>query len=899
MDQLPERVARWWARLDDAERRRSSVLAWIGVAYLVHYLVYTLGQPFFIEDAGISFAFARHLVEGDGLAAWPGGERVEGYSNALWTFLIAALYGLGVPVWTAAKLLGAAFGLVTLPLVYGIARMCRPGAPSDAALLAPALLAASTQFVLWNASGLENSAFGLLLAAGVWQLLRELRHPDGGRPWSALWFMLLSMTRPEGLAYGAFAALTLGMDAVVTRRPRPLLRWALAFAVPFVAYNAWRYWYFAWPLPNTFYAKAGKGTQFKPWAWDTDGWKYIKGWFTRHHVIWATPLLVAALAGLRGPGRWLGLGALGLLGGLLAWDGKAGWTALGLDGPPGEWKPALAAWSRLRVGGVAATLALGGLLTLGRPGWRARGLLWISACFGGFFALYAGGDWMVQHRWFHIVVVALAPLFAAGVGELLDALPAASRRLPWPPEASGVTLNVRALALALAALGWTAVEVPHIASFSAGPETSVRDIYRRVRYMAWVQRKLDLDDVTLLDVDMGAHMYFSGWSIVDIAGLVDVPMAQHSNFDKKFIREYLWQQRVPDFAHVHAGWARSSRIPQHPEWRQQYLEIPGYPIGGRRLHVGNHIRKGIFVDEQQDPAPPEAPRFGDGVRLLRWEVPSPEVAAGGTVFIDTQWQAPRRSSDFRIIAYLVQGDEVVHSAAFAPGYGWYPASSWKPTERVSGGYRMRLPADLPPGEYRIGVGLIDAAGGAPLAVDPPRGAHQLFPGDWLSEEVVRVVSPAEAAAAAGADLAAAQAAAADGDCDAVWPAWKRARRHVEDDEAFIRAGDAEVREALAGCLVARADAAADTAARVALLAEARRWRRHHPALAPRADALAAQLLEEGDALFAEADWAAAQERYEQALSLDPGLSWARRKAEDARDAKLDIQRPGRKRDAGG
>ena len=167
MDQLPERVARWWGRLDDAERRRSSVLTWICVASLVHYLVYTLGQPFFIEDAGISFAFARHLIEGDGLAAWPGGERVEGYSNALWTFLIAALYGLGVPVWTAAKLLGAAFGLATLPLVYVIARMCRPGAPKDAALLAPALLAASTQFVLWNASGLENSAFGLLLAAGL------------------------------------------------------------------------------------------------------------------------------------------------------------------------------------------------------------------------------------------------------------------------------------------------------------------------------------------------------------------------------------------------------------------------------------------------------------------------------------------------------------------------------------------------------------------------------------------------------------------------------------------------------------------------------------------------------------------------------------------------------------
>ena len=50
--------------------------------------------------------------------------------------------------------------------------------------------------------------------------------------------------------------------------------------------------------------------------------------------------------------------------------------------------------------------------------------------------------------------------------------------------------------------------------------------------MSWVQRRLDVDHVTLLDVDMGAHMYFSGWDIVDIAGLVDVPMARHSDLTK-------------------------------------------------------------------------------------------------------------------------------------------------------------------------------------------------------------------------------------------------------------------------------------------------------------------------------------------------------------------------------
>ena len=40
-----------------------------------------------------------------------------------------------------------------------------------------------------------------------------------------------------------------------------------------------------------------------------------------------------------------------------------------------------------------------------------------------------------------------------------------------------------------------------------------------------VQERLDLDHADTVDVDMGAHMFYTDWAIVDIAGLVDVPMA--------------------------------------------------------------------------------------------------------------------------------------------------------------------------------------------------------------------------------------------------------------------------------------------------------------------------------------------------------------------------------------
>ena len=93
-----------WRKLDDQGRQQVSLLFVICLAYTLHYLVYCILQPFFIEDAAITFAYARNLAEGEGLVPFPGAERVEGFSNPLWTFLIAGWYGLGISVWTSAIL---------------------------------------------------------------------------------------------------------------------------------------------------------------------------------------------------------------------------------------------------------------------------------------------------------------------------------------------------------------------------------------------------------------------------------------------------------------------------------------------------------------------------------------------------------------------------------------------------------------------------------------------------------------------------------------------------------------------------------------------------------------------------------------------------------------------------
>ena len=68
-------IASRWLALSERERIHVHVLTLLSVGYVLHYLVFS---AYFIEDAGISYSYARHLVDGEGLVAYPGGERVEG-----------------------------------------------------------------------------------------------------------------------------------------------------------------------------------------------------------------------------------------------------------------------------------------------------------------------------------------------------------------------------------------------------------------------------------------------------------------------------------------------------------------------------------------------------------------------------------------------------------------------------------------------------------------------------------------------------------------------------------------------------------------------------------------------------------------------------------------------------
>lgn len=209
-----------------------------------------------IDDAGISFAYARNVARLDGFVSQPGREPVEGYSNFTWVMLLVPTFWLRLfhPV-IVPKVLGAlevfcAFYLLQRSL-FRRTRALWPG------VVLTSLLAASPPIVIWSASGLENGTLFLLVTA-LFVVLAD--RPSRWQLKAGVLTALLAMTRPDGLVYVVAGGLVACSDAL--GRPRVLhalvrseARYFGAFAAVFGPFFAFRLAVFHLPWPHTYYAK--------------------------------------------------------------------------------------------------------------------------------------------------------------------------------------------------------------------------------------------------------------------------------------------------------------------------------------------------------------------------------------------------------------------------------------------------------------------------------------------------------------------------------------------------------------------------------------------------------------------------------------------------------------------
>jgi hypothetical protein len=206
------------------------------------------------EDAFISFRYARNLAHGNGLVFNPG-EAVWGYSNFLWTVILAAACKFGFALVPAAKYLGV-MAAVFIIVVFFLWVFRQEGSLLQA-LAGPLLLAASTHFLLAAQNGLETVFFTGLFLGGVFSF-SDAFVKKKFLPWYAVWFLLASLTRPEApLLMATAASLDLG-KWLLYREEAARKRFFLGlilFVSGFGLYTLLMYLYYGQPLPNSFYVK--------------------------------------------------------------------------------------------------------------------------------------------------------------------------------------------------------------------------------------------------------------------------------------------------------------------------------------------------------------------------------------------------------------------------------------------------------------------------------------------------------------------------------------------------------------------------------------------------------------------------------------------------------------------
>lgn len=519
-----------------------------------------------IDDAGISFAYARSLAQGHGLVQQPGVAPVEAYSNLSWVLLAAAAIRLGWfdPVVTP-KLVGMT--LVGVAVAITLLAFRRVGPRLLAAGVGSLLAAATPALAVWSVSGLENPLYVLLFASLFRTTLATLRAPAASSAgitnatWSGVLAGLAALTRPEGAVAVATLplAMLLGGKLLADRRAWREAAVAVGVGTLIVLGSlAFRLAYFGDFVPNTYWAK-------------------VQGHTRPLLALAQLGALAAVVAGgarlLRRPSpmRYALVCAL-VAGVLVALRARSLTRALG------------DVLGELLLG--ATLLALAARLARGRlPTLPAALCATTATTMLAFWSL--PGDWMGEYRFASPFVLLAWPTAIA-------ALPAAWLRAVRRTPRWGVLL-------ALLLLGWHGVALARRTQRFAEHTGKVALLVVAADYQRSFARyaeRLAVAQPSLLTVDVGGVLWVAKMRIYDLGTLCDPVITRALYHDTPRLHEYVFGETKPTFIRVHGAAAELARFDSDPRFRRDYLAIAEHARGDPGVFDGSYVRRDALASPE-------------------------------------------------------------------------------------------------------------------------------------------------------------------------------------------------------------------------------------------------------------------------------------------------------------
>ncbi|MBN1880164.1 hypothetical protein JW823_08640 [bacterium] len=269
------------------------------IAVFVFFLLVLCFNGYSTDDAFISFRFAGNLASGHGLVYNVDQAPVEGYTNFLWTILIACFAFVKMPMPESAAFLSTFFS-VALLLLMGVWAYRQREFTSHFSVATPILMMASfPALALWSTTGMETAFFTFLLVTGTVFISVEER-----REWigilSGLTFAFAALTRPEGLLLGG---LIIVLSFIEARdwgmRMLSFFIRLIIFLLPPVLHAIWRKSYYGHWVPNTFYAKTTASHQLYQ-----SGLEYLKDFLIQGGIILVILTFLALFIRPKVEGLW-------------------------------------------------------------------------------------------------------------------------------------------------------------------------------------------------------------------------------------------------------------------------------------------------------------------------------------------------------------------------------------------------------------------------------------------------------------------------------------------------------------------------------------------------------------------------------------------------------------------
>jgi arabinofuranosyltransferase len=535
---------------DSSSKARLSQTITAGIALLCAAvgLIYFVNMTY--DDAFISFRYAENLAHGRGLV-FNVGERVEGYSNFLWTLMMALPARLGADhfefgMLLAAKVLGALLTLATLGLLLRTALLVDPVQKGpQTTLVAGLYLGLSTPFIVWGDGALETPLLAFLLLATVHFALREnaaLQSTGASTSWSMLLLLLAALTRPEP---ALLLVPLLAVHTFVRRQSSPLagswkpaVRHAWTFVLPYALYTGWRFQYYGELLPNTYFAKVHRDplTLIR-------GWHYLEN--ANDSLAW-TPLAIAILTPVILTRR---LSQRFVLVALLVVTSVSSVVVEG-----GDWMPAYRMFAP-----IIPLIAL-----LVHAAWRAAASFELEH-----FNPPNVPNWVAPRSWLDAwrrQVTALAHNARSRVYR----------------HALRVTLQL-ALVGAIAISSVSGFQSVQVDGFIPGFRGLHLDCFQHFEIARWMRR--EIHDSGLLAIgEAGVVPYYTGLPVLDLFGLLDkriarMPGARHHKFDTQYVLS-----RRPEYVLLLARRDAAGRVYSRYTHGQQLLADSRFVRDYRIMH---------------------------------------------------------------------------------------------------------------------------------------------------------------------------------------------------------------------------------------------------------------------------------------------------------------------------